>query len=153
MSENKTKPTRQSVEKFLNGIKDEKVRQDTFTLVDIMQQITKEEPKMWGSSIVGFGQYHYTYASGREGDAALVGFSPRKQNLTLYIGGGFDRYGELLGKLGKFTTGNACLYVKTLDDLHLPTLKKVIQQSVKHMRSITWPVEGDLGHRMDRASR
>jgi len=140
MAENKTRPTRQSVERFLNGIKDEKVRRDTFTLVDIMKQITKEEPKMWGSSIVGFGQYHYTYASGREGDAALVGFSPRKQNLTLYIGGGFNPYGELLGKLGKFTTGKACLYVKTLDDVHLPTLKKLIQQSVTHMRSFTWPV-------------
>jgi len=140
MAENKTKPTRQSVEKFLNGIKDEKVRQDTFTLVDIMKQITKAEPKMWGSSIVGFGQYHYTYASGREGDAALVGFSPRKQNLTLYIVPGFGSYGELLAKLGKFTTGKSCLYIRTLDDVHLPTLKKLIQQSVKHTRSFTWPV-------------
>jgi len=140
MAENKTKVTRLSVEKFLNGIKDEKVRRDTFILVDIMKQITKEEPKMWGSSIVGFGQYHYTYASGREGDAALVGFSPRKQNLTLYIVAGFGSYGELLAKLGKFTTGKSCLYVKTLDDVHLPTLKKLIQASVRHMRSITWPV-------------
>ena len=152
MAENKTKITRGSVEKFLNGIKDEKVRRDTFTLVDIMKQITKAEPKMWGSSIVGFGEYHYEYASGREGDSPLVGFSPRKQNLTLYIGGGFGRYGELLGKLGKFSTGKVCLYVKTLDDLHLPTLKKLIQQSVKHMRSIKWPVAG-AGHRIDRLSR
>ncbi len=138
MAENKTKVTRQSVEKFLNGIKDEKVRRDTITLVDIMKRITKEEPKMWGSSIVGFGQYHYTYASGRQGGAALVGFSPRKQNLTLYIGGGFDRYDELLGKLGKFTTGKACLYLKGLDDVHLPTLKKLIRESVNHTRSFKW---------------
>ena len=134
MAENKTKVTRQSVTKFLNGLKDEKVRRDTFTLVDIMKQITKAEPKMWGSSIVGFGEYHYKYASGREGDSPLVGFSPRKQNLTLYIGGGFDRYGELLGKLGKFSTGKACLYVKTLDDLHLPTLKKLIQHQLPKIK-------------------
>lgn len=133
MAENKTKPTRQSVEKFLNSIKDEKVRRDTFALLEIFKQVTKEEPKMWGTSIVGFGQYHYKYASGREGDAALTGFSPRKQNLTLYIMGGFDRYGELMGKLGKYTTGKACLYIKTLDDVHLPTLKKLIRESAKHM--------------------
>ena len=85
MAENKTKITRGSVVKFLNGNKDEKVRRDTFTLLEIFKQVTREEPKMWGSSIVGFGQYHYKYASGREGDSPLVGFSPRKQNLTLYI--------------------------------------------------------------------
>ena len=139
MAENKTKPTRGSVEKFLNSIKDEKVRRDTFALLEVFQQVTKEEPKMWGSSIVGFGQYHYRYASGREGDSALTGFSPRKQNLTLYIMGGFDNYGELMGNLGKYTTGKACLYIKTLDDVHLPTLKKLIRESVKHMRSIRWP--------------
>ena len=142
MAENKTKPTRGSVEKFLNSIKDEKVRRDTFALLEVFQQVTKEEPKMWGSSIVGFGQYHYRYASGREGDSALTGFSPRKQNLTLYIMGGFDNYGELMGNLGKYTTGKACVYIKTLDDVHLPTLKKLIRESVKHMRSIRWPAGG-----------
>lgn len=139
MAENKTKPTRQSVEKFLKSIKDEKVRRDTLALLEIFKQVTKEEPKMWGSSIVGFGQYHYKYASGREGDSPLTGFSPRKQNLTLYLTAGFDGYGELLGNLGRHTTGKACLYIKTLDDVHLPTLKKLIQQSVKRMGSIRWP--------------
>jgi len=142
MAELKTKVNKANVEKFLNTIKDEKKREDSFTVLELMKQVTKAEPRMWGSSIVGFGEYHYKYASGREGDSPLVAFSPRKQNLTMYIGGGFNRYGELLGKLGKFSTGKVCLYVKTLDDLHLPTLKKLIQQSVKHMRSITWPVGG-----------
>ncbi|MGH2619031.1 MAG: DUF1801 domain-containing protein [Anaerolineales bacterium] len=138
MAENKTKPTRGSVEKFLNSIKDAKVRRDTFALLEIYKQVTKEEPKMWGTSIVGFGQYHYEYASGREGDSPLAAFSPRKQNLTLYITPEFDSYGELLGRLGKYTTGKVCLYIKTLDDVHLPTLKRLIRESVKHARSLKW---------------
>ena len=132
MSEPKTTPNKQSVERFLNRITDEKKRQDCFTLSELMKQITKAEPQMWGSSIVGFGSYHYRYASGREGDAPRTGFSPRKQNLTLYIMGGFEQYDALLQKLGQHTTGKACLYIKSLDDIDLPTLKKLIQQSVKH---------------------
>ena len=132
MAENKTKPTRASVEAFLNGLKDERVRRDTLSLLEVFKQVTKQEPQMWGSSIVGFGQYHYKYPSGREGDAPLTGFSPRKQNLTLYLMGGFDNYGELLGKLGKYTTGKGCLYIKTLSDVHLPTLKKLIRESAKY---------------------
>jgi uncharacterized short protein YbdD (DUF466 family) len=89
---------------------------------------------MWGSSIVGFGSYRYKYASRREGDWMLVGFSPRKQNLTLYIMAGFDDYDALLEKLGKHSTGKSCLYIKRLSDVHQPTLKKLIQQSVKHMK-------------------
>jgi hypothetical protein len=98
-----------------------------------MKQVTKAEPRMWGSSIVGFGSYHYKYESGREGDWFVTGFSPRKQNLTLYIMPGFESYGGLLGKLGKHKTGKSCLYVNTLEDVHLPTLKALIRQSVKHM--------------------
>ena len=133
MTELKTKPNDQSVEEFLNSIKDETKRQDCFTLVEIMKQATKAPPKMWGSHIVGFGSYHYKYASGRDGDWFLTGFSPRKQNLTLYIMGGFEPYDALLKKLGKHTTGKACLYIKRIKDIDLPTLKKLIQQSVKHM--------------------
>ena len=95
---------------------------------------------MWGSSIVGFGSYHYKYASGREGDSFLTGFSPRKQNLTLYIMAGFDQYEELLKKLGKHTTGKSCLYIKRLENIDLPTLKALIQQSVNHMTETNKPI-------------
>ncbi|HKZ69962.1 MAG TPA: DUF1801 domain-containing protein [Anaerolineales bacterium] len=133
MAELKTKLTNNSVRAFLNGIADERKRKDAFTILGLMQKATQAGPKMWGSSIVGFGSYHYKYASGREGDWFVAGFSPRKQNLTLYIMPGFDRYGELLKKLGKHKIGKSCLYINTLADVHLPTLKELIAQSVKHM--------------------
>jgi hypothetical protein len=133
MAELKTKPNDQSVEAFLNGIADDKKRQDSFTVLEIMKQATQAEPKMWGSSIIGFGSYHYKYASGQEADWFLTGFSPRKQNLTLYIMAGFEQYDELLKKLGKHKIGKACLYIKRIDDVDLPTLKNLIQQSVNHM--------------------
>ena len=135
MAELKTKPTRQSVTAFLNGIADEKKRRDAFALVDLMRQVTKLEPEMWGDSIVGFGRYHYKYASGREGDMPLAGFSPRKQNLTLYIMAGFDGYGDLLKKLGKHKTGKACLYINSLADVHLPALKALVRASFRHMKN------------------
>ena len=133
MAELKTKRNDQSVEAFLNRIPDERKRRDAFTVLDIMRKATKAEPQMWGSSIVGFGTYHYKYASGREGDWPLTGFSPRKQNLTLYIMGGFEQHDELLKSLGKYKTGKACLYVNQLDDVDLPTLRKLVKQSVQHM--------------------
>jgi len=133
MAELKTKQTDQSVEKFLNSIADKKTRDECFTILEMMKQITKTDPKMWGSSIVGFGAYHYKYESGREGDWFLTGFSPRKQNLTLYIMAGFTNFGELMKKLGKHKTGKGCLYINKLEDIDLPTLKKLIQESVKHM--------------------
>ena len=133
MPELKTKPTDNSVKAFLNKIADQQKRKDAFTILGLMQKATQAEPKMWGSSIVGFGSYHYKYASGREGDWFVAGFSPRKQNLTLYIMPGFDRYGELLKKLGKHKIGKSCLYINTLADVHVPTLKELIAQSVKHM--------------------
>ena len=132
MAELKTKPTQQSVVDFLNGIPDEVKRQDCFTLVELMKEITQAEPVMWGDSIVGFGSYHYRYASGREGDMPLVAFSPRKQSLTLYITSGFDQFESLMGKLGKHTTSKACLYIKRLEDIDLPTLKELVRQSVEH---------------------
>ncbi|MBK7450859.1 MAG: DUF1801 domain-containing protein [Anaerolineales bacterium] len=108
----KTKLNDASVEDFINAVEDEAIRADCFEIAKLMKQVTKAEPKMWGSSIVGFGSYHYKGASGREGDWMLVGFSPRKQNLTLYIMAGFDRYDQLMKKLGKFSTGKSCLYKK-----------------------------------------
>ena len=137
MTENKTTPTDQNVEQFLHRVDDERKRKDSFMLLDFMKQVTGMEPKMWGSSIVGFGSYHYKYESGREGDMILTGFSPRKQNLALYNLGGFEGYDDLLKKLGKHTTsatGKGCLYIKRLDDVDLPTLKRLIEESVKHVK-------------------
>jgi hypothetical protein len=136
MAELKTKPTDQSVESFLNGIPDEQKRADAFAIVKLMKQVTRAEPQMWGSSIVGFGRYHYKYASGHEGDAPLTGFSPRKQNLTLYLMLGADDYTDLLKKLGKHKTGKGCLYINRLADVDLPTLKELVKQSVKHMKDL-----------------
>lgn len=130
MADLKTKKNDQSVDEFLNNIPDEKKRQDSYIIRDLMQQVTGMEPKMWGDNMVGFGSYHYCYESGREGDWFLTGFSPRKQNLTLYIMSGFTQYDALLKKLGKFTTGKSCLYIKKIEDIDLPTLKELVRQSV-----------------------
>jgi len=133
LAELKTKASKDSVREFLRGIADARLRADCAAVSKLMRQATKVRPKMWGSSIVGFGSYHYTYASGREGDWFLTGFSPRKQNLTLYIIPGFKRYAGLLGTLGKFKTAKSCLYIKNLEEIDLPTLSKLIMQSVKDM--------------------
>lgn len=134
MAELKTKVTNASVDKFLKNIKDERVREDCYKILDIMKKAAKSEPKMWGKSIIGFGSYHYQYASGREGDWMLTGFSPRKQNLTLYIMPGFEEYDGLMKKLGKHTTGKSCLYIKKLEDVDEKVLKKLVTQSVKKMK-------------------
>lgn len=134
MTENKTQPTRESVYEFLDRISDEKRRRDCYTILELMQQVSGEEPVMWGSNIVGFGSYHYKYASGREGDSALTGFSPRKRDLTIYIVSGFDEYGELMSRLGKYKTGKSCLYIKKIEDIDLETLKELVTNSVEHMR-------------------
>ena len=134
MAELKTKQNDQSVEAFLNGIPDEKKRQDSFTILELMKDATGEPPKMWGDSIIGFGNIHYRYASGREGDWFLSGFSPRKQNLTLYIIAGFDEYDQMMQKLGKHKTGKSCLYINKLTEIDLPTLKELVRQSAEHMR-------------------
>lgn len=135
MAELKTKRNDASVEAFLNGVADERKRGDAFAILAMMQEITQEEPKMWGDAIVGFGSYHYKYASGREGEWFVTGFSPRKQSLTLYFMPGFEQQGELLQKLGKHSTGQGCLYIKRLDDVDLPTLKQMIARAVAHYRS------------------
>jgi hypothetical protein len=131
MAELKTKVNDASVETFLNGIEDAQKRQDAFTILQLMQTVTGAQPKMWGSSIIGFGESHYTYASGREGDWFLTGFSPRKQNLTLYIKGGLDPHGDLLSALGKHKTGKGCLYINKLKDVDLNTLQELVQRSVE----------------------
>ncbi len=130
-SDLKTKPTKYDVEKFLNKVEDEKKREDSFRVLEMMKKITKEDPVMWGPSLIGFGSYHYKYASGREGDWFVTGFSPRKQNLTLYIMSGFNEYDELLAKLGKHKTGKSCLYIKNLDDVDQNVLKEMIKKSFK----------------------
>jgi len=138
MAELKTQPTDQRVEDFLNTIDDEQKRNDAFALLEFMKEITGEEPVMWGPGIIGFGSYHYKYASGREADWMLTGFSPRKNNLTLYIMQGFDNYEHHLTQLGKYKTGKSCLYVKRLEDLDLDVLRKLISESVEYMRNKKW---------------
>jgi hypothetical protein len=133
MAEPKTKPTDRSVEDFLNSISNEKKRQDSFTILKLLEEATGEEPQMWGDSIIGFGRYKYKYASGREGEWFLTGFSPRVQNLTLYIMSGFDHYDVLLDQLGKYKTGKSCLYINKIEDIDLKTLKDLVKQSVEHM--------------------
>ncbi len=134
MTELKTRPTDESVERFLSEIADEQTREDCRAIARIMKKVTKAKAKMWGPSIVGYGSYHYRYASGREADWFLTGFSPRKQNLTLYIMSGFTRYDVLLGKLGKYKTGKSCLYIKRLADVDLTVLERLIGESVAHMK-------------------
>ena len=133
MAEPKTKPTKASVKEFLNQISDKERRDDCFTVAKIMEEITGDKPKMWGPSIVGFGAYHYKYASGREGDWPVAAFSPRKGDLTLYLTPGFDKQTEMMQKLGKHSNGKSCLYIKRLSDIHMPTLKKLIKKSIKDL--------------------
>ena len=135
MTELKTKRNDASVEDFLSSIEHEQKRQDAFTISALMQEVTGSEPQMWGTSIIGFGSYHYKYASGREGDFMLVGFSPRKQNLTLYIMPGFEHYDELLNKLGKHKIGKSCLYINKLADVDQDVLRQLVKHSVEHMKA------------------
>ena len=133
MAELKTQKNDQSVDAFLQTVADERKRQDCYDLLALMQEVTGAEPVMWGSSIIGFGSYHYKYASGREGEWFLTGFAPRKQNLTLYIMAGFDQYGELMSKLGKHSTGKSCLYIKRLADVDQYVLRRLVALSAEHV--------------------
>jgi hypothetical protein len=133
--EPKTKLNDASVEDFLNTVDDEQKRADAFTILEMMSKATKSEPKMWGASIVGFGLRKYTYSDGREMDWLMIGFSPRKTNLTLYIAIGTPEQQELLGKLGKHSTGKGCLYIKRLSDVDMKVLKELIAASLKNMKS------------------
>ena len=134
MTELKTKKNRRSVKAFVDGIEDDQKRKDCREVMKMMRKITGKQARMWGDSIVGFGSYHYRYASGREGDFFLTGFSPRKRNLTLYVMPGFTKYGSLMKKLGKHKTGKSCLYIKTLGDVDRGVLAELIEKSVEHMR-------------------
>ena len=131
----KTKVNNASVTDFLNSVADEQKRNDSFEILKMMKQVSKEDAKMWGTSIVGFGSYHYKGASGREGDWMLIGFSPRKQNITLYIMPGFDHYQELMKNLGKYSTGKSCLYIKRLSDVDVNVLKELMTESLKVMKN------------------
>ena len=132
-AKNKATKNEGDVKAFLEGLEDEKRKADSIMALELMSGITKEEPKMWGGSIVGFGDYHYKYESGREGDFFKVGFSPRKQNLTLYIMPGFDRFEELMAQLGKYKTGKSCLYIKKIEDIDLDILKELVTESYGYM--------------------
>ena len=134
MVELKTRLNDASVTDFINNIKDEEKRTDSFEILKLMQQATGQEPKMWGTSIIGFGNIHLKYASGRELDWFITGFSPRKQNLTLYVMGGFNPHTDLLKKLGKHKTGVGCLYINKLKDVDDKVLKELIKLSVKAVK-------------------
>ena len=134
MAELKTKPTEASVKEFINQISDKERRDDCFAIAKLREEVTGAKPKMWGPSIVGFGTFHYKYTSGREGDWLVTGFSPRKQDLTLYIMMGFEQHRELMDQLGKHKTAKSCLYIKRLADIHVPTLKKLLKASLKQLR-------------------
>jgi uncharacterized protein DUF1801 len=124
-----------AVEAFIAAIPDEARRRDAARLVALMRQVTGIQPAMWGTGMVGFGSYHYRYASGREGDTFLVGFAPRKNNLTLYIMDGFSGYETLLERLGKHSTGKSCLYIKRLDDVDTGVLEELVRASVASVRN------------------
>ncbi len=136
MAKNKTTETSVSVNDFINAIKDEIKRSDSFRLIEMIKKHTRHDPKMWGPSIVGFGSYHYTYDSGHEGDSPLVGFSPRASALTLYLSGHFEKRGELLEKLGKHKTEKGCIYIRRLDDIDIKTLEIMITNHIKHIKKM-----------------
>ena len=134
MAEPKTKQNDASPEQFLATVENDRRREDSFAVLALMKRVTGEEPRMWGASIVGFGSYHYRYASGLEGDMMRIGFSPRKQSLTIYVMPGFSSYDELLSRLGKHRTGRSCLYVNKLADVDLAVLEQLIRSSLETMR-------------------
>jgi hypothetical protein len=137
VAEAKTKPTKASVTQFLNKIPDAGRREDCFAIAKMMEEITGCKPQMWGPAIVGFGTYQYKYASGHQGDWPTAAFSPRKQDLTIYLMVGFEKRDELLSQLGKHRKSKSCLYIKRLSDIHVPTLKKLINASLKDLKAYT----------------
>jgi nucleoid DNA-binding protein len=136
VAELKTTVTKASVGAFLKSVDDAQKRRDSREVMALMKEITGKQPRMWGSSIIGFGSYHYRYQSGREGDWPVTGLSPRKQNLTIYIMPGFERYAPLMKKLGKYKTGKSCLYVKKLEDVDCNALRELIARSVADMEKM-----------------
>jgi hypothetical protein len=134
MAEQKTKPTEVSVADFLAKVESEQVRDDCREIIKLMKKVTGSPPKMWGPSIVGFGQYHYKYESGHEGDACLTGFSPRKGNLTVYVMAGVAGQDALLKKLGKYKATKGCLYIKKLEDIDMTVLEKIVKGGVDYLK-------------------
>jgi hypothetical protein len=131
----KTTATKSSVTEFINSVEDEQKRKDSKQIAKLMKEVTGEKPVMWGTSMIGYGSFHYkSERSRQEGDWPITGFSPRKQNLTVYIMPGFDRYDALMKKLGKYKTGKSCLYIKKLDDVDQDVLKELVSESVKFMK-------------------
>lgn len=129
MAENKTKPTKDSVADFLNKIQNQHLREDCFAILEMMQDVSNSEPVMWGSAIIGFGTLHYIYDSGREGDTVAIGFSPRKQNISVYLTCGLSNIDVELSQLGKFKTGKGCLYIKSLTDVNIEILKIIFAKA------------------------
>jgi hypothetical protein len=134
MTQTKTRYGSESVNSFLKKIEDEKMRKECQKILAIMQSVTDEHPKIWGQNIIGFGSYHYVYDSRQEGDWFMTGFSPHKQDISLYFMGELEGFEELLEKLGKYKKAQSCLKIKSLDDIDLSVLKSLIKQSVDHLR-------------------
>lgn len=132
---NKTVPTDQNVAEFLANVQPERRRADAVILLELMKHITGHEPKMWGPSIIGFDQYHYKYESGREGDNLVIGFSPRKANMVLYIMPGFEGSQEIMARLGKHKTGRSCLYINKLADVDMDVLEELATKTYEHMKA------------------
>ena len=133
MAENKTKPTDLSVVNFLASVENDRRRKDAVAVWELMKDVTGLKPVMWGAAMVGFGTYHYKYASGREGDWFVAGFAPRKANLVVYIMSGFKAHDGLMKKLGKYKTGSSCLYINKLDDVDIDVLRELVRRSVEHV--------------------
>ena len=136
MAKNKTAETNKNVKEFINEFADtEQKRKDSFELIELMKNITGYEARMWGPNIIGFGTYHYKYASGHEGDAPLMGFSPRKSAISLYVFTGLDEHKHLLNGLGKFKMGKVCIYIKRLSDIDRQKLKLLMIETIKYMQA------------------
>ncbi len=136
MAELKTKPNDASVLDFLATIEDEAKRDDCYEIMNMMEEVSGDQPKMWGKSIIGYGTYHYKYASGREGDWMKIAFSPRKQNITLYLMAGVEQHPELLEKIGKYKNGKSCFYIKKLADVDTKVLRELMVASLKKLDEI-----------------
>ena len=134
MTEAKTKLTERSVDSFIAAVEDDKVRADCYAIINLMEKVTCEKPRMWGPAIVGFDKYTYKYESGRSGEICMVGFSPRKANITLYILAGFSQQAELLQQLGKHKSGKGCLYIKKLADVNINVLESLIKESIRFLK-------------------
>lgn len=136
MAENKTKENDASVQEFLEKVEPEKKKDDALAILELMQEVTGAEPKMWGASIVGFGSYHYKYESGREGDFCRMAFSPRKRNISLYVMDGLHNYEDLLDSLGKHKIGKSCLYINKLADVDQDVLRELLERSIANMKEL-----------------